>query len=90
MQDNTTICGNRIAYDNHAPETNADLYESAVNDVEDALAIIHEIQEGRLNKEGDVHEPLTRTHVNTLQELNKESLNSALAVLGALGVENNE
>jgi len=90
MQDKTTICGNRIAYDDHTPETNPDLYESAADEVEDALAIIHELQESRLNEEGDVREPLTRTHINTLQEINKEYLDSALAVLRAIGVDEDE
>jgi predicted transcriptional regulator len=86
MQDKTNICGDRIDYELPADldESQADLYRSAAETAEDIIAIIAEIQEDRKDESGDICEPITWRTINTVTELNNQSLMPALAVLEAL------
>jgi hypothetical protein len=83
LQDKTNACGDRIVYDR--PEDAAgwrqEHYHDAIDDVEDVLAIIAEMQEARKNESGEITEPLTETEVNTVLELKRLHLDSALGVL---------
>jgi predicted transcriptional regulator len=86
MQDKTNNDDVRIKYELPAnlDESQADLYWSAVESIEEVLDIITEIQENRKNKSGEVCKPITSTQVNTIRELNTEYLIPAVSVFTAL------
>jgi len=92
MQDETNICGDRIDYEPPAglDESQEELYQSAVSSVEDSIAITAEIQEDRKDGSGAVCEPITPAIVNTLIEVNNQSLMPALSVLSAMEGEEDE
>lgn len=85
MQDKHNICGGRIEHQlpTNVDASNADLYWSAVTVAEDALAILAKIDDDRKNESGDLCEPITWTHINTIRQHNLH-LVPALSVLAAL------
>lgn len=87
MATNENICGQRIVYDNHShekfSEPEANLHDKATCEVENILAILTEIQTGRMNSMGEIAEPLTTTQIATIMEVFHPMLRS-LAVLEAI------
>ncbi|MDS0243044.1 MULTISPECIES: hypothetical protein [unclassified Haloferax] len=87
MPSNENVCGQRIDYELPSPEgfseSTAAHYERAYSEVENALAIITEIQNERTNEDGEIAEPLSLTQVRTILEVGTP-LERSLAVLNAL------
>lgn len=87
MPSKQNVCGQRIDYElptrECSSESTAAHYESAYSEVENALAIIAEIQNGRTNEDGEITEPLSLTQVRTILEVGTP-LERSLAVLNAL------
>jgi hypothetical protein len=87
MNGKTNACGDRIVYEypRDIAGWDDDHYQTAVDDVENLLAIIAGMQESRKNEDGEVCEPLTDTIVNTVIELSGFHLQSSLGVINTAG-----
>ena len=86
MPSNKNVCGQRIEYENtieSLSEPKVGLYKAASSEVENALAIIAEIQNERTNEDGEITEALTLTQVRTILEIGV-SLERSLTVLETL------
>lgn len=87
MRDNETVCGQRITYENAAPdhlnESETALYESRSRRIENCVAIIAEFQKERTNADGDITEPLTRQQIGSILELGPD-LDRSIAMLAEL------
>lgn len=83
----TNICGERIDYEipDKTPLQDKSKYCEAVLNLEDALAVIAEMQERRKNEEGDICEPISPTLFHTVLEMKREYIDSALVVLEVWG-----
>jgi hypothetical protein len=87
MTNHENICGGRIEYDYELPngltEKEAMMHESARQDVEDALAILAEMQEDRTDEDGNVTEPITIPLLNSIKEMINFYLTPGGAILRA-------
>ncbi|PSQ27808.1 hypothetical protein BRD03_06245 [Halobacteriales archaeon QS_9_68_17] len=87
MPSTENVCGQRIEYETPSygdlSENQSDLYDAAISEVENTLAIITEIQNERTDENGEITEPLTLTQVRTILEVGVP-LERSLTVLDAL------
>lgn len=87
MPSTENVCGQRIDYDlpirERFSEREEAIYDNAYSEVENTLAIIAEIQNGRTDEDGKISEPLTLTEVRTILEVGVH-LDRALTVIEAL------
>ncbi|WP_058825925.1 hypothetical protein [Haloferax sp. Q22] len=87
MPSTENVCRQRIDYDLPIRESFSEreeaIYDNAYSEVENTLAIIAEIQNGRMDEDGNISEPLTLTEVRTIQEVGVH-LDRALTVIEAL------
>lgn len=83
MKEKTNACGDRIVYERpeNASGWDEKHFQDSIDDVEDVLAIIAKMQEGRKNDDGEITEPLSAAQIKSILELQDEHLNPALYVL---------
>lgn len=86
MQNKSNICGDRIGYDHLENVSNGttDIYETALWEVENILAIFAEIQNNRKNENGDIAEPLSSQAAGTILE-EVPILERSVGILEAVG-----
>lgn len=87
MEKSENICGGRIDYENPIPsdlsEEEARMHAEATKGIEDALAILAEMQDERTDKNGNVTEPITPALVGTVKEMINLHLTPGCEVLRA-------
>lgn len=87
MTNHENVCGGRIDYDYELPNgltgKEVTMHESARQDVEDALAVLTEMQEDRTDEDGNVVEPITLPLLNSIKETVNFHLTPGCAILRA-------